>query len=45
MRTLHGRLRCSACGARQTSIRIVYTGTDGFLYGTALPRGLEAELV
>jgi len=26
-------LRCSACGARKASIRIVYTGAGGFEYG------------
>lgn len=26
-------LRCSACGSREASIRIVYTGAGGFEYG------------
>ena len=30
---LRGRLRCSACGHRGASIRIVYTGAGGFRYG------------
>ena len=30
---LPGRLRCSACGARECSIRIVYSGAGGFRYG------------
>ena len=28
------RLFCSACGAREASLRIVYTGAGGFHYGT-----------
>ena len=28
------RLCCSACGAREASLRIVYTGAGGFHYGT-----------
>ena len=27
---LRGRLRCSGCCSRETSIRIVYTGAGGF---------------
>ena len=30
---LRGRLRCSSCGSRETSIRIVYTGAGGFHHG------------
>ena len=30
---LRRRLRCSGCGSRETSIRIVYTGAGGFRYG------------
>ena len=26
------RLRCSACGSRQTDLRILYTGAGGFHY-------------
>lgn len=29
---VRARLRCSACGSRDTSIRIVYTGAGGFHY-------------
>ena len=29
------RLRCTGCGSRETSIRIVYTGAGGFRYGVA----------
>lgn len=36
MRTLHARLRCSACGVRETSIRIVYTGAGGFRCGETI---------
>ena len=28
------RLCCPACGAREASLRIVYTGAGGFHYGT-----------
>ena len=35
VQALPGRLRCSACGARQATIRIVYTGAGGFRYGGA----------
>jgi DNA-directed RNA polymerase subunit RPC12/RpoP len=36
--TLRRRLRCTGCGSRETSIRIVYTGAGGFRYGmTASP--------
>lgn len=30
---LRHRLRCAACGSRETSIRILYTGASGFRYG------------
>jgi hypothetical protein len=30
---LRRRLRCAACGSRETSIRIIYTGAGGFRYG------------
>ena len=30
---LRRRLRCTGCGSRETSIRIVYTGAGGFRYG------------
>jgi hypothetical protein len=30
---LRGRLRCSSCGSRETSIRIVFTGAGGFHHG------------
>ena len=30
---LRGRLRCSSCGSRESSLRIVYTGAGGFRYG------------
>ena len=30
-------LRCSSCGAREASIRIVYTGVGGFHCGTSPP--------
>jgi len=33
MGTPHKRLRCSACGSRETSSRIAYTGAGGFHYG------------
>ena len=33
VQALRGRLRCSACGRRGASIRIVYTGAGGFRYG------------
>jgi DNA-directed RNA polymerase subunit RPC12/RpoP len=29
------RLRCAACGSRETSIRIAYTGAGGFRYGAS----------
>jgi len=32
---LRRRLRCTGCGSRETSIRIVYTGAGGFRYGVA----------
>jgi hypothetical protein len=31
------RLRCTACGAREASIRILYTGAGGFRYGDGTP--------
>jgi len=32
------RLRCTACGSRETGIRIIYTGAGGFRHGCpALP--------
>jgi hypothetical protein len=34
---LPGKLRCSACGSRETSMRIVYTGAGGFRYSGASP--------
>jgi DNA-directed RNA polymerase subunit RPC12/RpoP len=34
---LRRRLRCAACGSRETSIRIVYTGAGGFRYGERAP--------
>jgi hypothetical protein len=30
---LRGRLRCSRCSSRETSIRIIYTGAGGFRHG------------
>ena len=36
-RTLQARLVCSACGARQVSVRIAYTGAGGFSYYGATP--------
>jgi DNA-directed RNA polymerase subunit RPC12/RpoP len=30
---LRRRLRCTGCGSRETSIRIVYVGAGGFRYG------------
>ncbi len=30
-------LRCSRCGSRETSIRIVYSGAGGFVYGGESP--------
>jgi len=30
-------LRCSRCGSREASIRIVYTGAGGFAYGDKDP--------
>jgi hypothetical protein len=33
VQALRERLRCSACGSRTGSIRIVYTGAGGFRYG------------
>ena len=33
VKALRDRLRCSACGQRHASIRIVYTGAGGFQYG------------
>ena len=30
---LPGRLRCSACGAKECSIRIVFTGAGGYRHG------------
>lgn len=35
VQALPGRLRCSRCGSRGTSLRIVYTGAGGFRYGFA----------
>jgi len=32
-------LHCSACGSREASIRIVYTGAGGFEYGGRRPPG------
>jgi len=32
-------LRCSICGAREASFRIVYTGAGGFEYGGKRPPG------
>ena len=32
IKALRRRLRCSGCGSRETSIRIVYTGAGGFRY-------------
>ena len=33
VQALPSRLRCTRCGARRASIRIVYTGAGGFHYG------------
>ena len=33
VKALPHRLRCSACGSRDASIRIVYTGAGGFHHG------------
>jgi hypothetical protein len=38
---LRRRLRCTGCGSRETSIRIVYTGAGGFRYGVAASPPLE----
>ena len=32
-------LRCRACGAREASLRIIYTGAGGFAYGGKRPSG------
>jgi hypothetical protein len=32
---LPGRLRCSSCGSRENSIRIIFTGAGGFHIGTS----------
>ena len=34
---LPAKLRCSHCGAREASIRIVYAGAGGFRYGGMSP--------
>jgi hypothetical protein len=34
---LRRRLRCAACGSRETSIRIVYAAAGGFRYGERPP--------
>jgi hypothetical protein len=40
VQALPDRLRCGACGTRQASIRLVYTGAGGFQYGGGgLPTG------
>jgi hypothetical protein len=33
VQALPARLRCRACGSRDASIRIIYTGAGGFQYG------------
>ena len=33
VQALPARLRCTICGSRDASIRIVYTGAGGFQYG------------
>ena len=33
VQALASRLRCSGCGSREASIRIVYTGAGGFHHG------------
>lgn len=33
VQALRGRLRCSGCSSRETSIHLVYTGAGGFRYG------------
>jgi hypothetical protein len=45
VQALPGRLRCSRCGARETSMRIVYTGAGGFRHsGATVVAGLgDAE--
>ena len=35
VQALPSRLRCTNCGVRQATIRIVYTGAGGFRYGVA----------
>jgi hypothetical protein len=37
MQTPQAKLVCSACGARQVSIRIAYTGAGGFSYHGTTP--------
>jgi hypothetical protein len=38
VQTLARRLRCTACGSRETGMRIIYTGAGGFCHGfSALP--------
>jgi len=38
-------LRCSACGSREASIRIVYTGAGGFEYGERIPPGCPCSVL
>jgi hypothetical protein len=33
VQTLARRLRCTACGSRETGMRIIYTGAGGFRHG------------
>lgn len=35
---LQGKLRCSACGSREASMRLVYTGAGGFHYSASPQR-------
>jgi hypothetical protein len=39
VQALRMRLRCSACGSRATSLRILYTGAGGFRYGETTATG------
>jgi hypothetical protein len=38
-------LRCSSCGSRETSIRIVYTAAGGFTYASTPPADLRRHFV
>ena len=38
IQALPSHLRCAACGSRDASIRIIYTGAGTFRYGTPAKR-------